>query len=302
MPTFDSLQRCGFDGVQFPIKSISIKGRYRYHEHEYLRVPGAIIEKLERAVYNIEIDAIFDTNQRGYGQLWPNGINALRKKFEEGKTGPLVIPTLGTIPAFQPEWDEKIDIARVRSGETARLVFKEDQTARFLRLAVTQSQQQSMATAAANLAAIRAQLAEPANDVGLFDRIEEAANGILALKDQADLYGGLLAQKLTAFTTLMTLADLQLQTLKRPENYQALEAFLALWDSGVMMATNLAESPRGPRTYVTPKQMSVSDIATAVYGNSERASEILMNNNLPDAFAVPAGEKVVWFEDAGLAA
>lgn len=302
MPAFDSLQRCGFDGVQFPIKSISIKGRYRYHEHEYLRVPGAIIEKLERAVYSIEIDAIFDTNQRGYGQLWPNGIAALRKKYEEGKTGPLVIPTLGTIPAFQPEWDEKIDIARVRSGETARLVFKEDQTARFLRLAVAQSQQQSMATATANLAAMRAQIAEPANDVSIFDQIENAANSILSIKDQSDLYGGLMAQKLTSFTTLMTLADLQLQSLKQPSNYQMLDAFLELWNAGVVMSTNLAESPRGPRTYVTPRQMSVGDIATAVYGGSERASEILMNNNLPDAFAVPAGEKVVYFEDAGLAA
>jgi len=304
MPIFDTLQRCGFDGVQFPIKSISIKGRYRHHEHEYLRVPGAIIEKLERATYSIEIDAIFDTNQKGYGQLWPGAISALRKKFESGTTGPLVIPTLGTIPAFQPEWDEKIEIARIRSGQTSRLVFKEDQTAKFIRLATVQAQRQSLAASAFNLAAVRAQLVEPANDTDLFDKIENIANDILSIKDQVDMQSGLLAQKIASLTNLMGEADRQLESLKDPTNYQALDAFLDLWNATVIMATNLAESPRGPRTYVTPRQMSVNDIAAApeVYGSSERAAEILMNNQLDDPFAVRAGTKIVFFEDAGLAA
>lgn len=302
MPAFDSLQRCGFDGLQFPIKSVSIKARYRHHEHEYLRVPGAIIEKLERALYDIEIEACFDTNIRGYGTLWPNGVNALRKKFEEGLTGPLVIPTVGTLPAFQPEWAQQIDMARVRSGETIRLAFKEDQTQRFLQLALVQTQQQSLATSTTNLAAIRAQLAEPPADTSIFDAIEAGANSILAIKDQSDMYGGLLAQKLGMMQSLLHEADSQLQSLKDPGNYLALEAFLELWNSVVTMGTNLAESPRGPRKYVTPKLMSVADIATAIYGSSERASEILMNNQVNDAFAVTAGTEIVYFEDAGLIA
>jgi hypothetical protein len=302
MPAFDSLQRCGFDGVQFPIKSVSIKARYRHHEHEYLRVPGAIIEKLERALYDIEIEACFDTNIKGYGNLWPNGVNALRKKFEEGLTGPLVIPTIGTLPAFQPEWAQQIDMARVRSGETVRLSFKEDQTLRFLQLAVVQTQQQSLATSTTNLAAIRAQMAEPPEDTSLFDQIENAANGILAIKDQADMYGGLLGQKLGALQSLLHQADSQLRSLQEPANFAALDAFLELWNSTVIMSTNLAESPRGPRKYVVPKLMSVADIATAIYGSSERASELLMNNQVNDAFAVSAGTEIVYFEDAGLIA
>ncbi len=113
-----------------------------------------------------------------------------------------------------------------------------------------------------------------------------------------------LAQKLASLNNLMGQADQQLESLKDPANYQALDAFLELWTSTVIMATNLAESPRGPRTYVTPKQMSVNDIASApeVYGSSERAAEIMMNNNLDDPFAVPAGTKIVFFVDAGLAA
>jgi prophage DNA circulation protein len=302
MPVFDQLQRASFDGIAFPVKSVSIKGRYRHHEHEYLRVPGAVIEKLERAVYNIEMAAVFDVNVRGYPNLWPAGINALQKKFETGTTGPLVIPTVGTIPAFQPEWSRAAEMGKVRSGETATLTFKEDQTQRFLQLAAVQTQQQSLATSLSNLNAIRASLNPPANDLDLFDKIQDLANGILAIKDQSDLYGGLLAARIGSLTALLNEADRQLESLKNPANHETLDAFLELWNATVNLGTNLAESPRGPRQYVTSRRMSVSDIATAVYGSSERASEILMNNRLGDPFAVPAGTTIIYFEDAGLAA
>jgi hypothetical protein len=304
MPIFDSLQRCGYDGLQFPIKSISIKGRYRHHEHEYLRVPGAVIEKLERALYNIEIQACFDTNVRGFGKLWPDAVNALRSKFETGLTAGLVIPTIGTVPAFQPEWDQNIDMARVRSGETIKLMFKEDQTQRVLSSALVKVQQQSMADSLNRFNVTRAQiLGVPANDSDIFDKIQAAANSVLAIKDQADLQGGLLAAKIARLTNIMNEADSALESYKHPENYQALDAFLELWDAGVKLATNLAESPRGPRTFTTPRVMSVADVAAAVYGGStERANEILMNNRLDDAFAIPAGTKLIYFVDAGLIA
>ncbi len=302
MPAFDSAQRASFKGIEFPIKSISIKGRYRHAEHEYLRVPGAVIEKLERSVYNIEMTGAFDVNIRGYGRLWPDGVNALQKLFETGETAPLVIPTVGTLPAFMPEWDRNIDIAKVRSGENIKLSFKEDQTQRFLQLAVVQTQQRSLATSMSNLASIRAQLKEPANDTSIWDKIQDGANKILAIKDQADLYGGLLAAKLGMFTALLGEADKQLESLKDPGNYQALDAFLELWDAAVKMTTNLAESPRGPRAYVTPSQMSVADIATALFGSSERATELMLDNDFQDVFAVPAGTKVIYFETAGLLA
>lgn len=302
MPIFDTNQRASFKGIEFPLKTLSMKGRYRHAEHEYLRVPGAVIEKLERSVYSIEMSAPFDVNIKGFGQLWPNGVAALRKLYESGETAALVIPTVGTIPAFMPEWDQSLDLARVRSGEMLKLSFKEDQTQRFLQLALVQTQQQSMATSLTNLTRIRAQLNPPANDLSLFEKIQRGALAILAIKDQADLYGGLLSAKLGMFTALLNEADGQLESLKDPTNYQALDAFLELWNSAVIMSTNLAESPRGPRSYVTPKQMSVSDVATAIYGSSERASEVLLNNTFSDPFAIPAATKVIYFETAGLIA
>jgi hypothetical protein len=302
MPAFDSIQRASFNGIQFPCKALSIKGKYRHAEHEYLRVPGAVIEKFERAVYMIEMTAPFDTNIKGYGNLWPNGVAAMRKLFETGTTAALVIPTVGTIPAFQPEWDQNLDLAKVRSGETIKLSFKEDQTARFLQLALVQTQQQSLGTSLNNLAGIRASLNPPKNDISIFDAIQNAANGILAIKDQSDLYGGRLAAQLGMFTALLNEADKQLDSLKDPANHQALDAFLELWNTAVKMTTNLAESPRGPRRYVTPRGMSVNDVASAVYGNSERAADILIANDFADPFAIPAGTSIIYFETAGLIA
>lgn len=303
MPEFDSLRRASFDGIEFPVKRVSIKGRYRHHEHEYLRVPGAVIEKLERSVYNIEMEAAIDVNIRGYGTLWPDGINALQKKYESGTTGPLVIPTIGTIPAFQPEWDRTADMARLRSGELLKLSFKEDQTERFVQLALVKTQQQSVQTSTDALTAKRLLLGVvPPGDANLFDQIVGAANSVLAIKDQADLYGGLLAAKLARLTNLMNQADKQLESLKHPENSDVLDAFLELWNAGVNMATNLAESPRGPKLWTVPRLMSVGDIASAIYGSTERANEIMLNNRLSDPFQVTAGTKIIYFEDAGLIA
>lgn len=301
---FDTLQRCSFDGVAFPIKSVSIRGRYRHHDHEYLRVPGAIIEKLERSVYDIEIEGAFDTGVRGYGALWPNGVNSLRDKYATGTTGPLVIPTIGTIPAFQPEWSQQLDMGRVRSGETVRLHFKEDQTERFIAMAVVRVQQQSLDTAVERLNFTLADLlGTPKNDKDIFDAINKAANDVLAIKDQSDLYGGRLAQKLGALQSILGEADTAVQSFTHPQNYLALDAFLDLWDSTVKIATNLAESPRGPRAYTTPRQMTVSQVAAAVYsGSTARANEILLNNQFDDPFAIRAGTDVVYFVDAGLLA
>lgn len=117
MPVFDQLQRASFFEIPFPVKSVHIRGRLRRHEHEYLRVPGALNEKLGRGLYMIEMEAVFDANIKGYGRLWPNSLGQLREIYEQELTGDLVVPTIGTIPAFITEWDQTAEMGRVRSGK-----------------------------------------------------------------------------------------------------------------------------------------------------------------------------------------
>lgn len=295
MPVFDSLQRASFDGLDFPVRAVHIRGRYRVHTHEYLRVPGGVNEKLERGLYRIEMEAEFHATIRGYGQLWPNVLAAIRGKFEQGITGPLVIPTIGTVPAMIEEWDQTADMGRVRSGESVRIPFLEDQTELFLSTALAKVDQSSIASSASNLQSIRDQLGIDPADTSLFDAIQDAANAVIAFKDQADLFGGLMSAKIAQLTGLLGEADRAASTLKNPENHQLLEALHELWDAAVTLGRNLAESPRGPRVYVVPRTMSVADIAAAIYGSTDRATEIMLNNALDDAFAVRAGTRIIYF-------
>lgn len=297
MPVFDQLQRASFDGLEFPVRGVGIKGSYRHHDHEYLRTPGAVIEKLERGLYMVEMDAVFDVNVRGYGDLWPAGLAAMRSKFEQGITSALTIPTIGTIRAFMPEWDQSADMGKVRSGERCRLVFKEDQSQLFLSDAAAKVQQSSVAASGEKLAVTLEDFELPEEEQSVFDEIQDISNSILAIKDQGDLYGGLLAAKVEQLAGLIRAADETLESLKDPVNHELLEALHELWEATVTLGQNLAESPRGPRTYTTPRQMTVGDVAaeTQKLGGTDDAARIMLNNSLPDPFAIPAGTRIVYF-------
>jgi hypothetical protein len=43
------------------------------------------------------------------------------------------------------------------------------------------------------------------------------------------------------------------------------------------------------------RQMSVSDIATALYGSTDRANEIMLANDLAEPFAVRGGTRIIYF-------
>lgn len=298
MPVFDQLERASFDGVAFPIKSVHIKCQARLHQHEYLRVPGAVIEKLERGPYTIEMEAVFDANIKTYGPLFPELIRVLQESFENQVTAPLVIPTLGTIPAILTEWDETADMAKIRSGVKMRLPFLEDQTQRFLTDAIVKVDQTNLGTAAKKFELTRKDFDPPPPDVSLFDKIQTAANAVLSIKDRLDLYGALLAAKVEQLISYIRQADLQAQSLQHPENYPLLDALHELWEASVNLHKNLAETPRGPRIYTTPKRMSVSDISVATYGDTTHAVDVMLNNNLTDPFSVPPGTRIMYFLDA----
>lgn len=296
MPVFDKLQRASFFGIEFPVQSVKIRGRLRRHEHEYLRVPGAVNEKLGRGLYTIEMEAVFDANIKGYGPLWPNSLGQLREVYEQELTGPIVVPTIGTIPGFITEWDQTAEMGKRRSGETLRIPFLEDQTELFLTEALLDVERKAAQSAAEKFQLTRADFEVGEADRNLFDKIQDGANQVLALRDQGELYGGLAAAKVAGVTNLLNEADQTAESLKNPQNHELFSAMAELWDAMIDFGRNLAESPRGARQYRVPRLMSVSDIATAIYGDTGRASELMLNNDLEDPFAVPAGEVLIYFE------
>lgn len=296
MPVFDQLQRAAFDGLEFPVKSVRIKCNGRKHVHEYLRVEGGVIEKLKRGLYQIEMEAEFHATIKGYGQLWPNVLASLRDKFEREITSTLVIPTIGSIPAMIENWDQVAEMGQIRSGERSTLPFIEDPTDRVLAAALVQVDTSSVATSAQNLDTIREELELTTTSKDLFDSIRDAANSVLSIKDQADLYGNLLGAKVSMLASILREGDRQIEELKHPENFAALYALQELHDAAITLGRNLIERPRGPRIFTVPRVMSVSEIAVAIYGDTERTNQLLLNNYLDDPFAVRAGTQIIYFE------
>ncbi len=246
----------------------------------------------------IEMEVPFQATIRGYVNLWPTGATVMRGKFEQGVTSTLVVPTIGSIPAMTTEWDETAEMGRVRSGTMARLPFLEDQTQVFLTGAIAQIRQSSLQSSASKFALTRDDFLDiPDNDVSLFDQIQDLANSVLAIKDQSDLYGGLLGAKVAQLVAICNEADRQAKSLQDPVNFELLDALHDVWDAGVTLAKNLSESPQGPRLYVVPKVMTVSEIAavTQDLGGEDDAARIMLNNPLPDPFAVRAGTRIIYF-------
>jgi hypothetical protein len=177
----------------------------------------------------------------------------------------------------------------------SRLPFLEDQTETFLAAAAVQVQQSSVNDAADKFLVTLEDFELSAPDQSLFDGIQEAANSLFAIRDQADLYGGLLGAKVSQLAGLLQEADETATAIKSPQNHELLDALHELWDATITLGRNLADNPRGPKLYTVPRTMSVADIATALYGSSERANEIMLNNNLTDPFSVPAGTQIIYF-------
>jgi hypothetical protein len=295
MANLRNLQRASFDGIEFPIKSVRIKQSGRKHLHVYLKTPGGATEKMGRGIYIVTMQAVFDVNIPGYGNLWPDKLEQLRRLSESQKTAKLVIPTIGTIDAWLPDWEQEADFEKRLSGELAPLNFEEDASQVFLTNALSKTTATSLGTASAALDSFTQEL-DPQPDI--FQQINEAVNGILAIRDQADLFGALAASKIEQLALLVRTADATLTELQDPLNYQIVEALHDLLAALLDLANDITGNGTEARIYVTPKLMSVGEISSALYGNATHATELMQNNSLDDPLAVPAGERLLYFPDA----
>lgn len=290
-------QRFSFDGIEFPVLRYRVRGTYRDHTHEYLKTDGGANEKFGRSIYTVEAEAEFHSTLPGYHGLYPDALNALRKRFEQGTTGPLVIPTIGTIQAYQLAWDQGFD-ARVQSGETVPLHFKEDSNQAFLLAALSKIDSGSLSSAAARLdLATTAMTPKPS----IFDQIQNASNDIIAIRDQAQLIGALAAAKIEGLANILREAD-RLIELQDPTQFSVVDALHDLLDATLSFARVVTQQSGAPRLYTTPRVMTVSEISLATYGDSTHGVEIMQNNGPDDPLAVPAGTAIVWFPDLGILA
>ena len=289
---FEGFQLMSFGGAEFPYKSYSINCSLRYHVHEYPHTAGGDPEKLGRKLYEVRVSPIIQAGllPQRYARLFPDRLQFLRKLFEEQATRDLVIPHLGgSIKCFCISWDEKVSSTNL-SGIDPEWVFLEDQSGLFGAEFVIFTNQ--LRSKLENWTIEASRLPETPS---IFTQINNAALEVLSIKDQLDLFGGLVAAKIEGLVGLIREADSQVESLRDPDNYAILESLHRLSQATIDLGRDVAGKGKSLRIWTVPRTMSVTQISIALYGDSTHAVEIMQLNTLDNPLAVPAGTKIVYY-------
>jgi prophage DNA circulation protein len=296
MPAFDELQLTSFAGIEFAVSDLSVKGGIREHVHEYPGAPGGQPEKMGRKLYTIEVTATFSTNSPYYPGAFPDSLNALRLLFEQEVTDKLVIPHIGTIDAYAVDWEEALDMRRMRDGAKTKFVFREDSQNLTLVESLVVVGYTSIKTM---IEAVR----DAMDDAGmeeddLFESMDELANDFQAVGDQVELAGNQVSSKIDSVKSNIDKIDATVSQLSDPEGWPVVRALHDLGNVLISLRKDTMRKARPIKSYTTPKEMTVLDVARAVYGDQSRALEVLMLNPIADAFAIPDGTRLQVYADA----
>lgn len=291
---FENLPRAAFVGLEFPVESVRVRGGLRYHVHEYPHVPGGDLEKLGRKLYEVEMHANFQATFAKYPGLWPQRLEFLRTLFDAGTTGELVIPTIGPMQACATEWDQEMT-ARILSGEKATFKFIEDQESAF-------AFKELVSVDVAGLAALAADFEFQADkyqlDRSITDQLVDAVNAVLAVSDQIDAYGLLLAAKIGMVAALCNEFDQRVDAFGDPTRHPVLDAMKELWAASQSLAKNVQGTASSFALYEVKTPMTIGDVSTAIYGDTTHAIELLQLNPIENAFDIRPGTTVRYIRSA----
>ncbi len=280
---FDKLKPMSFAGINFPYKEYSVKGAYRKHIHEYPHVAGGAPEKLGRSLYEVtdSVDCRAGLASKKYDQLITD-LGVLRTLWENGDTAELHIPHIGTVKMFADDWTERVK-GTDRSNVAGEIKFVEDQESAFLVLETIQIKTSDFNDAAYTLQGM------PKSEQSLWSKINNAITSVLAVKDQAELYGSLFVAKIDGLASLLELADKTLDELNDPSNIELLNALHRLWDAALSIKNDIQGQDDYLREFTVPLPMTVGQAAGAIYGDSSRGGELMQLNVLSDPLNLPAG-------------
>lgn len=293
-----NFQRAGHLGTQFPITRQSVKGSGRQHIHEYPHTSGGQPEKLGRKLYEIKMRALFYDVFRTYGNLYPTALSSLVTSWENQISGPLVVPTIGTINAFCTDWPRDIDFSKVVSGEVVELTFLEDPPDAldaFTQTNLSQSASDSISTA------ILMAPTYPTVGINLLQSLQASINSILAIEQQAALYGTYLSNQVDGILAIFDQLDSS-PALQNPANYPIQTVLADAAYQMIQYQQSLTLTQGTPMQYLVPYTMSVAQVSTAIFGDTSQAVTILQMNALDDALAIPAGTEITYLQAPAQAA
>lgn len=296
----ETFQSASFAGLKFPCSRVRMRGGLRHHVHVFPHSPGGDPEKMARQLYTVEMTCFFhelpQTDfEEEYPTLYPTQLVLLQKLFEQGKTDNLVIPNVGTMKAFATDWDRDFDFAKAMSGESTVFTFLEDQEKATLFENDFEFGANTMGAKVHSIVALWGTPNRPPPSI--FQTINDAVTAVLAVEGVADASSKLLEAKVRAVADLCSQAD-RLTEMQDPLNHAALRALKDLWLTASKLADDILQKQDVIATWRVPKVMAVTQVASAIYGDAERAMEILQLNPIEDAFAIPAGTLVRYYQTA----
>jgi prophage DNA circulation protein len=295
-----TLARASFGEIAFPTTEVSLTGGLRHHIHEYPHSPGGQPEKLGRRLYIVRMEAWFHeltgVAAANYPDLWPAGLKKLRELLESGETKDLVVPTVGTIRAFATSWTQKFVAANALDGEKVSLEFCEDSEdanlsgneAEFAAAAVVDAMDKLSAALA------KAEFAGAKRKPGIFEQLNDAVGAFTALKDQAEAQASLISDKLE---TIKSLAGDVADTLDIGGTAAGVGVDTAsrnLWYAANEAQANLVTPAAAMLSFTVPILTSVVDLATTLYGRTDKVADLLRLNAFPDPYRIPPGTVVMY--------
>jgi prophage DNA circulation protein len=294
--TIRDLNHLSFNGAVMPYQRVTIRGGLRYHVHEYPHVAGGSLEKLGRRLYEVKIATHFGSQsfREEYSRNWPFGINVFCDVFDKGTTGDLHIPWIGSIKACCVNYTRELNV-KVISGEDVELDFVEDMDEAFRYANAVFQDSTSLEGTAGKWGKL---VEETDPHPSLFDMINAAVNVVLAIKGNIEMWSRLAESKIRFLISLCEMADKTVKELNDPKNHALLAALHDLWLAARKLGDDIRQTGGKLKTWKTPRMMSVGEVTVAIYGNAQRASEILQLNALEDPYSVPANYDIRYFEAA----
>lgn len=291
MAFFDNQKPFAFAGIKFPFKNYRVRGGIRKHVHEYPHAAGGALEKLGRSLYEITVSVDFtDGLDSPKYRTLINDLGILRGLFEDQVTEDLHIPHIGTVKACADEWVEEVSGTN-RSTIKGELKFIEDQSSAFLVLQAITVSPGALPARASDFST----KAAPFNE-NLFSKIDKAANAILGIVDQGQLYGSLVAAKIEGLSRLIRQADEGVKVLNDPENIDAMIALHRLWESVENIRRDIQNRDSFLREYTVPLRMTVGQAAAAIYGDSSKGGELMQLNIISDPLNLEPGSKLRYYD------
>lgn len=312
MSYFDLLQRCSFAGIPFPYEDIEWQGGVRDHVHEYPHADGGDPEKMGRKLNVVRVTAKFHDTFRGYPGLYPNALDTLIRYWEQGTTAEFVSPQRGTFDAYARNWTTRASV-RIRSGETVTIEFVEDNRGENALIELIDDHPLEVQSAALKLdARVKEAIALgdslgaaedgagiPTSDRDIFDSIGAFATAIFAIQDTAALNGQLYGAKLAQLAALCERAD-GLRSMQSTSSQPIVQALHELWAAANRLADNVQGKQKLMQRYTTPQEMTMNNVAIALYHDASRTAELLALNSgkFQSALAIPALTELVYYPAA----